>query len=170
MTQTSRRSLIKVAAAGSVAAALQAQHHHQSIPGPLANATVTFGEWRTDPPLDRFEPFTPDTNMHHILPNDITVKAGGAVNFIISGFHLILVYDDGTQPGNIDVTDTIPGPPVPLINDDTNRIYRGLDPRTQPLDRIEAVHFPSRGRYLVICGVFPHFVNDGMFTFVNVLP
>lgn len=168
MPQTSRRSLIKVAAAGSLAAALPAQHH-KSIPSPLANATVTFGEWRTDPPLDRFLPFTPDTNLHHILPNEATIKAGGAVNFIISGFHLILVYDNGTQPGSIDVTDTIPGPPAPLINDDTNRIYRGLDPREQPLDRIEAVHFPSRGRYLVICGVFPHFVN-GMFTFVNVLP
>jgi hypothetical protein len=169
MPKTSRRSLIKVAAAGSLAAALPAQHH-KSIPGPLANATVTFGEWRTDPPLDRFNtPFTPDTNMHHILPNEVTIKAGGAVNFIISGFHLILVYDNGTQPSSIDITDTLPGPPAPLINDDTNRIYRGLDPRVQPLDRIEAVHFPSRGRYLVICGVFPHFVN-GMFTFVNVLP
>jgi hypothetical protein len=100
MTQTSRRTLIKAAAAGSVAAALQAQHH-QSISGPLANTTVTFGEWRTDPALDRFAPFTPDTNMHHILPNEITIKAGGAVNFIISGLHLILVYDDDTQPGAI---------------------------------------------------------------------
>lgn len=170
MPQTSRRSLIKVAAAGSLAAALPAQHH-KSIPSPLANATVTFGEWRTDPPLDRFLTFAPPTNMHHILPNEVTIKAGGAVNFIISGFHLILVYDNGTQPGHIDITDTIASPPpLPLlISDDTNRIYRGLDPNTQPLDRIEAVHFPSRGRYLVICGVFPHFVN-GMFSFVNVLP
>ena len=168
MTKTSRRTLIKAAAAGSVAAALQAQHH-QSISGPLANTTVTFGEWRTDPALDRFAPFTPDTNMHHILPNEITTKAGGAVNFIISGLHLILVYDDDTQPGAINVADVIPGIP-PLINDPTNRIYRGADPRTLPLDRVEAVHFPKRGRYLVICGVLPHFVNDGMFAFVRVIP
>jgi hypothetical protein len=161
--------LIKVAAAGSLAVALPAQHH-KSIPSPLANATVTFGEWRTDPPLDRFEGFEPNHNMLHILPNEVTIKAGGAVNFIISGFHLILVYDKGTQPGSIDVTDLITGGRASLINDPTNRIYRGLDPDTQPFDRIEAVHFPSRGRYLVICGVLPHFVNNGMFSFVNVLP
>jgi hypothetical protein len=32
------------------------------------------------------------------------------------------------------------------------------------------VHFSNSGTFLVICGVRPHFVNDGMFGFVKVLP
>jgi plastocyanin len=35
-------------------------------------------------------------------------------------------------------------------------------------DRIESVRFLKPGRYLVICAVHPHFVNDGMFGFVKV--
>jgi len=168
MPNTSRRIVVKAVAAASVGSGLSAQS--QMLSGPLSNATVTFGEWRTEPPLDRFLAFTPPTNHHHVLPNEVTVRAGGAVNFIISGFHLLLVYDNGVQPGSIDTTKVIPGPPVPLIDDPTHRIYRGLDPRTQPLDRVEAVHFPNRGNYLVICGVLPHFVDDHMFSYVRVIP
>ena len=58
---------------------------------------------------------------------------------------------------------------MPLINDAVNRIFRGSDPRIQPLDRVEVVHFHTRGNVLVICGVLPHF-NEGMFGFVRVLP
>ena len=64
----------------------------------------------------------------------------------------------------------------PLIDEPTNRVYRGLDPSLPPFyrspettfiqDRIEAVHF-EWGTYLVICGVHPHFFNDGMFGFVS---
>ena len=36
-------------------------------------------------------------------------------------------------------------------------------------DRVEVVHFPDPGRYLVICGVLPHF-NDGMYGYVEVIP
>lgn len=168
MTEASRRTALKVAGLSSMAVALQAQHESNS--GPLANATVSFGEWRTDPPLDRFVPFTPPTNMHHILPREVTIKAGGSVNYIIAGFHLVIVYDHGTRPEDINTGSVIPDPPVPLIDDPAHRIYRGLDPRTQPLDRVEAVHFPHPGTYLVICAVLPHFVNDHMFGWVKVLP
>jgi hypothetical protein len=76
--------------------------------------------------------------------------------------------------GDIDVEKTTPstGTPagVPLIDDPTNRIYRGLDPSLQPRDRGEVVYFPKPGTYLVIRGVQSHFVNDGMFGFVTVLP
>ena len=158
-----------------------------AIDGPLANATVSFGQWQTDPPLDRF-PTSSDRlrNEHQLIPNEVKIKAGGAVNFIIGGFHLPIVYDGGTQPGDIDANNTIPstGTPagVPLINDPADRIYRGLDPSRQPAltpsgpvtqvtqDRVEVVHFPKPGTYLVICGVQGHFVNDGMFGFVEVLP
>jgi len=159
------------------------------------NATVSFGQWQTDPPLDRFDNLSPRLrNNHQLIPNKVKIKAGGAVNFIIGGFHNPIVYDVGTQPEDIDVNDTIPTTGTPagvlLINDPTNRIYRGQDPSLQPLlqpstfpghdqteplivstqDRVEVVLFPKPGTYLVICGVRAHFVNDGMFGFVKVRP
>jgi hypothetical protein len=120
-----------------------------------------------------------------LIPNVVKIKAGGSVNFIIGGFHHPIVYDDGTQPEDIDVTIPTsptttrgpnPFPRVVLIDDPTNRIYRGLDPSLQPLDlggaflqdRVEVVFFPKPGKYLVICGIRGHFVNDGMFGFVEV--
>ena len=66
-----------------------------------------------------------------------------------------------------------------MIADLHRRIFRGIDPRKQPVlpntvpagqmnqDRVESVRFLKPGRYLVICAVHPHFVNDGMFGFVK---
>ena len=57
------------------------------------------------------------------------------MNFIIAGFHLVVVYDDGTQPGDINIAILVPptnAPAPPLINDATNRIYRGIDPDRSP--------------------------------------
>jgi len=202
-----RREFIEKAGIGSAALAVPAlgrarpdtnvtegEHRHggdrDDIKGPLANATVSFGSWDLDSPLDRFPNNSPRTrNYHELIPAEATIKAGGSVNFIIGGFHHVLVYADGTKPEDINrtllaPTTVQPGPP--LINDPTNRVYRGLDPSvmpqlpgstpTQPLqDRVETVRFPSPGRYLVICGVLPHFFDAAtgqfvMFGFVKVLP
>jgi plastocyanin len=133
-------------------------------------ATVSFGQWKTDPPFDRFTvPNVITQDNHQLIPQEVKVKAGGAVNFIISGFHEPVIYDVGTQPGDIntDLQLPIPPVPVPLIDDPSNRIFRGVDPRTVPQDRVESVTFDKPGTYLVICGVLPHF-NDGMFGFVTV--
>ena len=142
--------------------------------GPLANATVSFGAWMTSPPLDRFPNIsnTRTSNHHVVIPQVAKIKAGGTVNFIIAGFHQVIVYDDGTQPGDINTTITVlptnlPAPP--LIADPNRRVYRGLDPSLQPADRVEVVHFAEPGTYLVICGVLPHF-QAGMYGFVRVLP
>ncbi len=153
------------------------QHNEESRSGSdgggnqLNNATVSFGGWMTNPPLSRFPNLNPFAANHHALtPKTVKIKTGGTVNFIVGGFHNVLVYDDGTQPADINTTLTVPptngGPP--LINDPNRRIYRGLDPSTQPQDRVEVVQFDRPGTYLVICGVRPHFVNDGMFGFVKV--
>ena len=145
-----------------------------AIDGPLANATVSFGQWKTDPTLDRFPNSSPATaNNHQVIPNEVKVKTGGAVNFIVSGLHLVIVYDAGTQPNDIDVNDTnntTGMPVVALIDDEIDRIYRGLDPSLTPRDRVEVVQFSQPGTYLVICGIRGHFVNDGMYGFVRVLP
>src|SRR5262245_28335368 len=110
-----------------------------AIDGPLSNATVSFGEWMT--PVNRFPNNSPrEANHHELIPKVATIKAGGTVNFIIAGFHNINVYDDGTQPEDIDTSLTVPptNQLVPLlINDPNRRIYRGLDPSMQPFDRVE---------------------------------
>ena len=149
--------------------------------GSLANITISFGAWDTETPLDRFPNNSPrERNYHHLLPFESIVKAGGAVNFIISGFHHVLVYGNRTKPEDINrtilVPSTLPGGP-PLIADATNRVYRGLDPGVMPLlpgstppqpmqDRVEVVRFPNRGRYLVICGVLPHFFDAATGQFI----
>jgi hypothetical protein len=141
----------------------------------LANATVSFGAWHPDPPLDRFPNEAPrEGNHHQLIPSHVTIPAGGTINFVVSGLHQVLVYDDGTQPEDIDVeqTTTTTGTPadVLLIDDPANRLYRGPDPSLYPRDRVEVVAFPKAGIYLVICGVRDHFVEDHMFGFVTELP
>jgi plastocyanin len=142
---------------------------------PRETATVSFGAWMSSPPLDRF-PNTSDTrfrNDHVITPNVATVKAGGTVNFIVSGFHNIAVYGNGIEPQDIDTSRlvTTTGTPndIPIIDDADGRIYRGLDPTLQAVDRVEVVKFDDPGTYLVICGILPHF-TAGMYGYVVVLP
>lgn len=163
------------------------QHHGSaavaSDPGeasPRSSATVSFGGWMTNPPLDRFPndantQFPIFQNHHALTPEIATIKAGGTVNFIIGGFHVVTVYDDGTRPEDINTTLlTTPAnqPAPPIIDDPNRRIYRGLDPsvlpRTASEDRVEVVQFDRPGVYLVICAVLPHF-NDGMFGYVRVV-
>ena len=161
--------------------AASSQHDHKSHAtaakadsGPLANATVSFGAWKTSPPVDRF-PNRSDTrndNAHVIVPEIAKIKAGGTVNFIIAGFHQVIVYGDGTRPEDINTSITVlpTNPPVvPLIADPNRRLYRGPDPSLLPADRVEVVHFSEPGTYLVICGVLPHF-QAGMIGYVRVLP
>jgi hypothetical protein len=136
-----------------------------------ANATVSFGAWQTGPALgplsvdelDRSPINSPASrNEHQQLPQEIKIKAGGAVNFIIGGFHQVIVYDNWTQPDDTDEDDTTPSTGTPaglaLINDANNRIYRGLDPRrlqlvgTTPLGvrgRVEVVFLQIPGTCLV---------------------
>ncbi len=139
------------------------------------SATVSFGGWMTSPVLDRFPNENPRTANHHaLIPERVRIKVGGTVNFVIAGFHQVIVYDHGTQPGDINtnlvIAPTGPGniPPL-LINDPNNRIYNGLDPSLLPQDRVEVVQFDKPGLYLVICGVLPHF-REGMYGFVRVVP
>jgi hypothetical protein len=179
-----------VLAAASAAHAAQDQHDHDDhrpLSGPLANATVSFGAWpagTVETPLDRtMTPLAPIApNTHALLPQVAVIKEGGSVNFILAGFHQVVIYAPGKKPDNVDqsVLLPIPGAPVTvgLIDDPGGRIYRGLDPRAlSPAppavnllsqDRSEVVSFSKRGLYLVICAVNVHF-NEGMFGWVRVI-
>jgi plastocyanin len=139
------------------------------------SATVSFGAWKTSPALDRFPNSSPTmtANLFALSPKRVTIKTGGTVNFIISGFHQVIVYDRRTKLSDINtnlrIAPTGPGgfPPI-LIDDPNNRIYRGLDPSLLPQDRVEVVHFDEPGLYLVICGVLPHF-QQGQWGYVRVV-
>lgn len=161
------------------------EHDHRPVKGALATATVSFGQWRTDVPLDRYPPQPPGPprgNGHLVIPHEVTVKVGGTVNYIIAGLHQIIVYAPGKRPEDVNTaalrpTQVPPGPP--LINDTVDRLYAGPDPTTlrsghnppaNPLlDRVEVVQFNQPGLHLVICGVLPHFVNDQMYGWVKVV-
>ena len=216
MEKTTRRHLLKAAAVGGVSAAglgamvgsspANAQqpgsgnehaHDNRLNSGTRALAVVSFGQWEVDPsdsrgPLDRGvpPPPPPNRNVHKHLPFEAEVDAGGAVSFVISGLHQILIYANrelgdvqAAADPSTDLPPTATTPPLPpLVNYATDRVYRGLDPRTlfymvpgpggtaSPnlvLDRVESVNFFEPGRYLVVCGVRPHF-NEGMHGYVDV--
>ena len=206
MSKTSRRNLLKLAAGGSMTAGLgwgladrgtalasapQGRGRHATNSGPLATAVVSFGQWQSDPPLDRHPNLSDLTRAgHHLIPSEVMIKAGGTVNYIIAGLHQVAVYDEGIQPAQINSSMLIPlaaGSPPLLIDDPVGRIYRGQDPSVLPFlsippapapppapqqvvtDRVEVVQFSRPGTFLVICTVLPHFAA-GMFGWVRVLP
>ena len=190
--KTTRRNLLKVVAAGGVSATLgvatktEARAQQQYMFSPPA-ATATFGFFPVDSTVDRMQVANPgNRNGHQMGPFQVTIRAGGMVNFIIDGNHQVVVYDDGIQPRNINADLVLPPPLNTLIDDPNGRIYRGLSPTgvpanffgpgvpaaaiaAPPPDRIETVSFPKPGAYLVICGVRTHFVG-GMFGYVIVVP
>jgi hypothetical protein len=160
-----------------------------ALDGPLANAVVSFGQWESDPPLNRLlgDPSGGVGNNHELLPNFVRIKEGGAVDFIISGGHIVTVYDDGTKPEDIDLTLIEQDDPTTttvneacattaggVLSDSKDRIYRGpcfVGRR----DGVEVVQFSKPGTYLVICARKNHFFNPTaqkfeMFGFVRVLP
>jgi len=177
-----------LAAAAGVGVAAQ-DHDHPPVSGPLANATVSFGAWpvgTVDAPMDRttgpaLAPLA--ANHHALVPFDVTIKEGGSVNFVLAGFHQVVVYAPGKKVEDVDRSVLLPIPGAPpfigLINDPDQRIYRGLDPRllspAPPAapnllsqDRVEALTFATRGIYLVICAVNVH-LADGMYGWVKVV-
>ena len=120
---------------------------------------------------------------HHVLPTTIEVKAGGVVNFAVAGFHQIVVYQPGTDAGDIVPPVFSPGPPPVNLFMNYNlgtAYYVGINPRNANAatpaapatvfngdNRIESVSFANPGVYLVVCNVTPHF-TDGMYAYVKV--
>ena len=166
-------------------------HDNRPLTGKRASTVISFGQWDVDPaaPFDR-QPINSNRfrNIHLVLPFEAEVDAGGAVSFAISGVHQIVIYADGTEFEGLRDAYVAAGSPVvpgpggpPLIEYPAGRIYRGIDPRALTYaptgvppnpshlnqDRSESVNFKEPGRYLVVCGVQPHFI-EGMHGYVNV--
>ena len=165
----SRLSLIALLLVALPAAAVQGQSSGNS----RMSVTVTFGAGLNTAQQG-------NAANHHVLPNMIEVKAGGAVNFAVAGFHQIVVYEPGVSVADIVVP---PFPPVDnlFVNYELGSAYYvGLNPDNRnPLtppapanrfngeNRIESVSFAEPGVYLVICNVTPH-LRDGMYAYVRV--
>jgi len=172
-------------------------HDNRPLTDKRALTVVSFGQWDADPdnPLDRqpinTEPENRLRNIHLMLPFEADVDQGGAVSFNISGVHQVLIYGPGIEfdqlradwiAANSPVI-ALPMPLPSLVDFAKGRVYRGLNPfalqyiplspappdtpNNMVVDRIEAVNFKEPGRYLVVCGVVPHF-NGRMFGYVNV--
>lgn len=209
MEKTTRRGLLKVVTASGVSAIWGAAtrtearaqqssaasdgeiHAHAGISismlGSISEATVSFGYYPADATVDRMQVAAPgNRNGHVMIPNQVTIRAGGMVNFIVGGNHQIVVYDDGILPRDINTDLVLPPPLNALLDDPRGRVYRGSSPAPVPAnffgpnlpaadipaaapDRCEAVSFPKPGAYLVICGVRTHFIG-GMYGFVVVTP
>lgn len=150
--------------------------------GFAAEATVRFGDPQF---IERG-----DKRNRNLLPQALEVDAGDTIRFEVAGFHQVAVYKvdaetsrqdvtadpdayvDTTVNGNFDDRD---------IGDANNRIVLGPSPRTtdrEVVNRNDAmatdVTITVPGRYLVICAIRSHFLDDdpaangGLFGFIDV--
>jgi hypothetical protein len=90
----------------------------------------------------------------------------------------VVVYAPPKKVDDVDFSKLIPTPGAPpppanfpgIIDDAEHRVFRGFVNFAMPLDRVEVVHFPNRGRHLVICAFSPHFNDrEKMFGWVRVV-
>lgn len=146
----------------------------EHVDNALASVTVSFGAG-----LNTAQPG--NAANHHVLPREIRVRKDGVVNFVVAGFHQIIVFQPGVDPQQIVASSASavflydPAPPGSLPVH-----YLGLRPAGGPppglpattdpsnaANRVESVSFANAGSYLVICNVRQHFA-DGMWATVKV--
>lgn len=171
---------VSVLALTTASTSMQAKDDKDKIP---ASITVAFGAG-----LNTALPG--NTPNHHIIPQDVTVRITKArkldgtvvfvpatVNFTVSGFHYIWVYNPGVRLS--DVQANIPAAGT-FVNYDVNVFAKGVNPGTPPTfadasvnpsgvqNRTDSFGFSTPGRYLVICNVRGHLL-DGMYAWITVV-
>ena len=124
-------------------------------------ATVQFGQPNVGSP---FPPVPEHDRSGHakdnLVPRTVVVKTGGTVTFNTFGVHQVAIYDDGTEPEDIDTsmvvgTPCLGGAPL-LINDPEDRLAIFNQPCAGG-PASPSYTFTEPGRYLVICAFLPHF-------------
>jgi len=131
-----------------------------------------------------------NTPNHHIIPQEFTVRITKArkldgtvvfvpatVNFVVSGFHWVWVYNSGVTLAEVKAHIPAAGT---FVNYDVNVFAKGVNPGTPPafadasvnpsgvMNRTDSFGFSVPGRYLVICNVRGHLV-DGMYAWIRVV-
>jgi hypothetical protein len=127
---------------------------------------------------------------HHIIPQEFTVRITKAkkldgtlvwvpatVNFVVSGFHWIWVYNPGVKLSEVKANIPASGT---FVDYNSGVFAKGVDPGTPPtfanasvnpsgvMNRTDSFGFSVPGRYLVICNVRGHLL-DGMYAWINVI-
>lgn len=135
------------------------------------SAVVDFGRPEVGSP---FPPPEHDASYHakdKLNPRTVVIAVGGTVTFRRAPVHLVAIYEPGTEPEDIDVTQLAPSPipELPIITDDDGLVaWEELDPATF-FQFAEFEHtFTAPGRYLVICRLMPHFAFANMYGWVIV--
>jgi plastocyanin len=144
--------------------------------GAALHATMRFGLAPGSVGTDFLPPATHDRSIHaydNVRPQAVVIAAGGSVTFEISfANHQVAIYEPGTRPDDIDVTQTEPIPAAPAarrITDADGLVVRGPDQQFTPLQwTTPAGTFDEPGEYLVICTTFNHFVIANMYGWVIV--
>lgn len=162
----------------------------------MASSTVVYAHRNIDFGDPNFS--TPgDANNHVVIPNDVTIKTGETLTLLVHGFHQPLVYRvpedttrdrvatgtsgivrvDGAPILDTNIVDPLHAPPDFIHDHSDHFIAEGANPReikTDVVDRDEGLSFSltfsKPGRYLILCAVKPHFLNDDMFALVTVEP
>ncbi|MEX2228177.1 MAG: hypothetical protein WEB13_00930 [Dehalococcoidia bacterium] len=131
---------------------------------PPDSATVRFGSTSVGSPDARNGPPFGDASTHaldRMRPRTAVIAAGGTVDFEVDGFHQVVVYQVGKGLDDVDLSG---GTPL-LINDFAGAIAVG----TLPFAASDiSVTFMAPGKYLVICNVRPHLVENGQYGWVDV--
>ena len=168
MTRSFAKTLTTLLVAAAAGWLTQPSLHADDDHGPVA-VLVSFGAG-----INTAQPGNPAN--HHVLPKMIHVQVGGVVNFAVSGFHQIYVYNPGKKPSDVHP----PDPATLFMDDKAGLYYEGLRPAGGPppgipvttnpsnaVNRMEGVSFSKPGKYLVLCNVAPHFA-DGMWAWIHV--
>jgi hypothetical protein len=132
-----------------------------------------------------------NTPNHHIIPQELKVRITKAeklngdvvvvpatVNFVVSGFHEVWVYQNGVTLE--EVAAHVPAAGT-FVNYDINVFAKGVFPgtpstfadatvfpRSSAQNRTDSFGFSTPGKYLVICNVRGHFL-DGMYAWIKVV-
>jgi plastocyanin len=142
--------------------------------GLVLSATIDFGRDSLGSPFP--PPSGHDGSGHsrdRLFPTEVVIDKGGTVTFVMgtSGVHEVAIYSPGTSPSDIDTSLLDPPaatcPPVPIINDPTNRLAIVSDQVCEGGSPAPTYTFNEPGRYFVICTFLPHF-EGGMYGWVRV--
>lgn len=147
------------------------------VPGAPTSAVVRFGNNSVG--TTEFGPVHPSSHARdNIIPSTVVIPAGGSVTFMVQPPHRVAIYEAGTALADIRLIPEVtlvshmgpPGPPVIpdfYIDEPDGRIFIEPLPAFAPEHSVEYT-FPEPGRYLVICGVAPHFTEFNMYAWVEV--
>jgi hypothetical protein len=143
-------------------------------------ATIAFG--RDDVGSAFAPPDEHDASFHakdKIRPRLVNLAAGGNVIFDMGTFHGVAIYEPGTTPEDIEVSEAtledlaVPFPPFLLegflIDDPDGRVADRSPMSLGPMQWSPPEGtFDEPGRYLVICYVAPHFLFANMYAYIDV--